>query len=71
MSFPCSVQESKEAADFPFNPSPSCRSECQSNTSAATRKEQKEEEEEEEGQGGAAAKTLLVWLDVGRKSVGE
>ena len=63
VSFPCSVQKSEEAADFPLNLSPSCRSKCQSNSSAATG----EERRGEEGRGGAAAEAPLFWWNVGQE----
>lgn len=50
----------REAADFPFNYF-SCRSECQSNSSAATN-------EKKQGRGGAAAKSPLFWGIDGQES---
>lgn len=50
----------REAADFPFNHF-SCRSQCQSNSSAAT-------SEKKQGRGEAAAKSPLFWGIDGQES---
>lgn len=59
--FPCNVQGTKEAAEFPLDYTSSHRSACQSNSSAATGWEKMEEE-------GLQHKLRFFWWNVGQES---
>lgn len=63
MSFPCSVQETQEAADFPFNHSSLLRE-------SVSVKQHRGYWCEEEGKAAAAAEALHVWWNVDQENNG-